>query len=512
MRVLLGDTWSEEYLDPTPHEDRVAVHVRRQIALAPVRDKYFVRRPDPVMLLAYLRAIGPKRVARKVLSRRAEARRNDAWVSVGVGTVGDDPVLFLLTAAPRGITRGVVPQVMTWPWPEERLLPGPGHLVPTGDQVPRSVDAAVAREVEALAGWSPEAGPATVSPSTVEALVDLLADASPGGFRVAPAAPSEGPWRERLERRDTDVRTSFTCFGYGQYAKTQAIANLGRHIDLACVHEIDPVQLGPIDREQGPAWDTSPVPRPDEPIVNAVLAGFHHTHAPIAVDLLDRGARHIVIEKPLATSHEQLDDLLAAMDRHPDARIHAAFQRRHAPFNERLRRDLGPGAASMSATVYEVPLPAHHWYRWPVVGNSVVSNGCHWIDYFLHVNDFADVTRHEAMVFRDHVVLGLELTNGASCSISLRHEGSPRLGVRDLITFWNGDVTVTIEDNSRYRAERGYRSPRPRRCPRVQSHEDMYVEFGRRIASDDRGDSRRSIEVSTRAMLVLAALVDDARG
>jgi hypothetical protein len=82
--------------------------------------------------------------------------------------------------------------------------------------------------------------------------------------------------------------------------------------------------------------------------------------------------------------------------------------------------------------------------------------------------------------------------------------------VRDLVTLWRGDATVTIEDNCRYRSEQGFGRSRSASCARLQSHEDMYVEFARRIQEDDRGDSRRSIEVSTRAMVRLAELVDAA--
>ena len=113
------------------------------------------------------------------------------------------------------------------------------------------------------------------------------------------------------------------------------------------------------------------------------------------------------------------------------------------------------------------------------------------------------------MVLADQVLV-LELSTGASCAISLRHVGSPRLGVRDLISLWHDDATVTIEDNSRYRSEQGFCRSRSASCSRLRSHEDMYVEFARRISEDSSGDSRRSIEISTRAMVRLAELVDEA--
>jgi predicted dehydrogenase len=277
------------------------------------------------------------------------------------------------------------------------------------------------------------------------------------------------------------------------------------------VHEINPAQLGPVRAGGRVAWDTSPDPRPDEVIENAVVAGYHHTHAPTAVHLLDRGTTHIVIEKPIATRIEQLEALTEAMARHPEARVHVAFQRRYSPFNDLLLTDLDGPPVSMAATVYEVPLPARHWYRWPIVGNAVVSNGCHWIDHFLFLNGYAQISRSEATPLASQTVLNLELENGASCSISLRHEGAPMRGVRDLCVFWKADASVVIEDMRRYVAERGFRRIRQRTTHPYSSLEAMYDEFGRRMALDLPGDDVASIRASALATLDLAQRVDAGR-
>jgi predicted dehydrogenase len=513
---LLDDAgrWHGGYLDQTVVPGTVRVRVQVQATIRSARDQFFVRPRDLRMVLAYTRAFGPTRVLRKIRSRQSESVRNDAWLSIGSGWAeeadGDVAVAFVATSAPKGVERIVVPRELVRPLEQPPLAGAPRHHI-GGVDVRRDLGDVAAEELDALAGWQPEEGTAPVlSPATWTRIGAVLAD-PPSGWTAAPPRPAASAVRERAEAGvlPTD-RPHYHVFGFGQYAKVNAIANLDLRLHLAGIHEINPAQLGPVPIEPGPALDTSPTPRDDEQIRNAVLAGYHHTHGPLAVQLLDRGARHVVIEKPLTTTGGQLDDLLAAMDRNPDARVHAAFQRRHAPFNRLVRKDLGHGPISMAATVYEVPLPARHWYRWPVVGNSVVSNGCHWIDYFLHLNDYADVVDHRAVVLPNQVLLVLELASGASCAISLRHEGSPRLGVRDLITLWRGDATVTIEDNCRYRSEQGFGRSRSASCARLQSHEDMYVEFARRIQEDDRGDSRRSIEVSTRAMVRLAELVDAA--
>jgi hypothetical protein len=165
----------------------------------------------------------------------------------------------------------------------------------------------------------------------------------------------------------------------------------------------------------------------------------------------------------------------------------------------------------MSAAVYEVPLPARHWYRWPIVGNAVISNGCHWIDHFLFINDYAPVTHLCAERLSTQLLLAIELANGASGTISLRHEGSPRRGVRDLCQFWHDDNTVTIEDLRRYRAERGFGRAIHRTTHPYRALEEMYQEFGRRIANDLPGDPPERIEASATTTIELARLLDRSR-
>ncbi len=522
--------WVEGLLDQTVVPGSRRVHVQRQWALCSASSQYFVRPRDPRMVLAYLRAFGPKRVWRKVRSRQQETTRNDAWLSVGAGWIDGDrsrPVLFVATGAPRGVERWVIPEVLLRPVsdrPEAEGIRAAMGEPPLHAAVPRAGADAGAQalgahahaELVALAGWQPEEGTEPVlTDGTWSALASMATTGSSalsGAWSVAPPRPPASDVRERVERTGTGPGTPpYHVFGYGQYAKVNATANLNERLHVAGVHEINPVQLGPVSGDDGPSLDTSPLPRADEQITNAVVAGYHHTHVPTAVALMEQGARHIIVEKPIAVNAAQVTELLDAMARHPEARVHCAFQRSYSPFNPLLRKDLGDGPTSMAATVYEVPLPDRHWYRWPVVGNAVISNGCHWIDYFLHVNGHTEVADLGATVLHDQTLLSMELTNGATASISLRHKGSPRLGVRDLIQFWTDDATATIEDNATYRAERGHWSTRSRKVHRSRATEEMYKEFGRRIASDLPGDDPRAIAVSATAVVELAALVDRAR-
>src|SRR5581483_3643815 len=212
------------------------------------------------------------------------------------------------------------------------------------------------------------------------------------------------------------------------------------------------------------------------------------------------------VEKPIVTTEEQLAEVLDAVQ--PGGRrLFSCFHKRYSPFNELALADLGiaPGdPVSYHCIVYEVPLPARHWYRWPRSRSRIVSNGCHWLDHFLFLNGFPDVRDATiAAVTPDALSCAVTLANGAVFTMVLTDRGSERLGVQDHVELRAGGVTVAIANGAVYRAEGPDRVLRRRRASRLAGHRRMYAAIGRAILEGEPGDSPRSIEVSAGLMLRL---------
>jgi predicted dehydrogenase len=360
----------------------------------------------------------------------------------------------------------------------------------------------------ALAGWSPWSG-RELDAGLVDAALDACEAIMTG--RLLPREATRLLLRERslppsmLIPAPRPTRPRVVAFGMGQYAKVVAVPRVRRHLDLACWHEIDPTQIG--RGRQGPwAVRTSGLPEPDERPDAFLLAGYHHTHAPIAVTALERGAS-VIVEKPIATTNEQLDALLAAMAEGP-GRVFVGFHKRYNPLTAMAREDLQLGdgrAVSMRCIVYEIPLPRNHWYLWPESRGRVLGNGCHWIDYCLCLNDWARPTRIESRALRNgDVVVTMDLENGASLAMTITEHGSDRLGVREHIHLTAGRRTATIRDDHLYEAESSTGVLRRHRVPKMAAFEKMYEHFGGSIAMGVGGDSTVSVEVSGRAALEAA--------
>jgi predicted dehydrogenase len=235
-----------------------------------------------------------------------------------------------------------------------------------------------------------------------------------------------------------------------------------------------------------------------------LIAGFHHTHAGLAVEALRRGG-FAVVEKPLITRRDQLDPLLAEVERSP--RLFACFHKRYSAFNAQAALDLAvrPGdPIHYHCVVFEEPLPDLHWYRWPNSGSRLVSNGCHWIDHFLFLNGYAKPIRSTVLrALGDIAIVTVELENGAVFSMTLGDQGSPRLGVREYIELRAGQRTSTIMDATRYRSEDRSRVLRRLRVGRQESYTRMYRSIGKTILAGGEGDSLASIEVCNRLLIDL---------
>lgn len=501
MRILVDDRWEDAYLDYWCAPGEVRLQVRRWLNVEELDGLYFQFEPRSSLrrLWDYSREVGPVEVARKVASRLSERGRNRKFVALGIGEVvgGEfegEVRAFVAPCHPECCERVALPESLTTRWDEDR---------PPRDELRLArIDAAVELPDE-LRGWQRESGRVLEPTSWMTEVTDALRAVDWSSVRRLEGAAT--PVRERRtgETPGRDAVRS-TLFGRGHYARTVVVPNLPDGIELSSVHELDPVLSA-----QSPVTDTAPRLREDERPDAVFVAGYHATHAPIACDALRRGAR-VVSEKPLATTSGQLAELLDAWVE--PSRYFAGFHRRHAPYNAWIREDLSPARGdplSYHCIVHEVSLPPNHWYRWPSSGSRLLSNGCHWIDHFLFLNDFEDVRAADARRVGEEVVATIELANGAAFTMTLTDRGSDRLGTREHTELRVADRTAVIEDGGSYRAEDGERLIRREKFHKLAAHAAMYRSIGERLIRGEPGDSRRSVRQSAELVLRLERSLDD---
>lgn len=512
MRVFTGEKWTDGFLDYHCRPEDCRIKVLACLTLASVEELYFVRSRSVRLVWNYLREIGFRDVYRKIVSRREERFRNEKFLSVGVGSIQEsgtssklcegDCVVFIAPAHPKCVERLVLPA---------DLVRSSDLVLPVEIQneaiVHSECSVALPGCLEELKGWSAFSGnPLQDLSSAFEAAQTMLMD--PLVWRMAGRFPVDSRGMP-LERRDTrkasgNERKQGVLFGYGNYAKVIVMPNIAPYVEIACIHEIDPLQI-PLEEKAGSKWDTADGLRPEEQYDAYFLAGFHHSHAPLAVKALMAGAC-AVVEKPLAVDSAQLSELLTAMAQSSGA-FYSCFHKRYQALNQQAYSDLRlerGHPVSYHCIVYEVPLPSRHWYRWPNSKSRLVSNGCHWIDHFLYLNDYCEVSMSDVFIARDGTInCSLELKNGALFTMVLTDQGSERVGVQDYIELRANGVTVRMRNGAVYESESRDRVLRKFRINKMESYRRMYRSIGQKIAQGLPGDTIESVRVSTDAVLQL---------
>jgi predicted dehydrogenase len=118
------------------------------------------------------------------------------------------------------------------------------------------------------------------------------------------------------------------------------------------------------------------------PEINAVaIVTRHNSHARLTAQAL-RAGKHVFVEKPLALTHEELEDVEAA---HAESGMHlmVGFNRRFAPQVQTMKRLLGAVTAPKSFVMVmnAGAIPANHWTQDPAAGGGrIIGEACHYID------------------------------------------------------------------------------------------------------------------------------------
>ena len=494
MHAMLAGRWRGDVLDEHCPEGAALIQVEAWCQVGGALQTRAALPAGAQRVWGYVRKVGVRRVVQKVRSRLQEVDAGERVLGVGVGRVlpcasaaaAGERVIFVATRHHAVQSRVVVPLALV------RSSPDGCHLKLT--------------EGHALAGASVYDGRELAGKLARKALDEaheVLERLARGGRapRALHAPDGADVCGARGER---DPLARATVFGRGHYARTCMMPHVRDAMGIGSVHELSPAMIPAAPGDI--TWSTSPHPEPqDEGALAWFIAGYHHHHAPLAVQALRRGIA-AVVEKPVVVSHAQLDALLEAM-RSSQAALFQGFHRRHAAYDAWLRRDLraGSGASPLDyhAIVHEIPLPPHHWYNWPASGSRLLSNGCHWVDHFLWLNAGAAVVRQRAQRLGSggiEVSLGLE--NGASFTLALSERGTSRTGVREVVEV-RGEGRMARLVDSAYQAEDRHRVLRRGRVREHETYARMYRKYCARILAGEGGERAQDVERVWRVILEL---------
>lgn len=522
MRILTGKKWLSGFLDYYRNKTEYRIQVLAWKNLEKLENVYHTRAKSLRLLWNYLPVVGPEGLWTKTWSRIREERRNEKYISCGIGKIieaADDNefalgemVSFIAPWHPALAERIVLPKELIFKL-ENTETPQKGGQNIIYLPLTKQEKNGWWKEIKA---WSVYAG-VEINEKTRKALEknlrqELKNTEWPKAEEIKAADPGPISQTKGQITRTDPQRKKGVLFGFGNYAKINIIPYTKKFVDITTVHEIDPTQIFMGGRVQ--KWDSAPFPAKDEKYDVYFVASYNHTHIPITLHGLKQGA-YVLMEKPVAMDYEELSELEKTL-KTVGRKLFVGFHKRYGAFNKMALKDLGVTYGepiSYHSIVYELEQPEYFWYNWPVSRSTFLANGCHQIDHFLHLNNWSKPVNAEIKLLRDHTVLvWLELENGATFTTAFSEKGSLRVGPRDRVELKVRGRDVRITDAIHYLSEDNRRIIRKMRIFKTNSYKDMYQTIGRKIAANEPGDSLESLMISTKLMLDLEEKLQKMKG
>jgi len=120
----------------------------------------------------------------------------------------------------------------------------------------------------------------------------------------------------------------------------------------------------------------------DDGVDSVLIATRHDSHASLTARAL-RNGQAVYVEKPLAVTLEQLEEVERAHAEAASPLLMVGFNRRFAPLARSMKKLLDRVAQpkSLVATINAGVMASNHWVHHPVMGGGrIVGEGCHFVD------------------------------------------------------------------------------------------------------------------------------------
>ncbi len=252
----------------------------------------------------------------------------------------------------------------------------------------------------------------------------------------------------------------------------------------------------------------------NHPGVDAVFVlTRHNLHAPMIVDALKAG-KYVFCEKPLALSHQELDDIIEARE---GARgdVMVGFNRRFAPLVKRIEEHFAGRShpLMMSYRVNAGFIPHDHWVHDPIEGGGrILGEACHFVDLLQHLagappirvsaESIAGDTRYRG---DDNVSITLSFADGSVGTVLYTAMGSSRASKEYLEVLGEGKSailddfrTLDLYDGGRHKShksanqDKGFNEEMSRFVAAVRNGDEMPIPFEQSAAT-----TRATLEVLT---------------
>ena len=270
--------------------------------------------------------------------------------------------------------------------------------------------------------------------------------------------------RPRADTRAEIVRIGL--IGAGDYAKSMLLPNFKTSgAEFHAIATATGVTARAVGEQYGFRYCVSGTEEIiGDPEVNlTVIATRHSSHAELARRALEAG-KHVFVEKPLALTDEELDDVLVAAA--SGGELMVGFNRRFSPlaiaavdfFKDRQT------PLSINYRINAGRISPNHWVHDGPEGGRIVGEVCHFVDLVhfltgsLTTRVFAEsiTSRSSEVTDEESVFVMLRMRDGSNASIAYLAEGDKSLP-KERIEIFGGGRSFVIDD---FRSATAYENSR----------------------------------------------------
>ena len=257
-------------------------------------------------------------------------------------------------------------------------------------------------------------------------------------------------------RSATNAKTvRLGLIGAGDYAKSMLLPNFkAAGAEFQAIATASGVTARSVGEQHGFRFCASGAAEVinDADVNLVVVATRHASHAGLVRAAL-LANKNVFVEKPLATSDEELEEVLAAAA--SGGVLMVGFNRRFSPLAhkafELFKNRQFP--LSINYRVNAGRIPQSHWVHDPGEGGRLIGEVCHFIDFVhfitgsLTTRVFAEgiASRDSEATDEDSVFVTLRLADGSNASIAYLAEGDKALP-KERIEVFGGGKSFVIDD------------------------------------------------------------------
>lgn len=186
----------------------------------------------------------------------------------------------------------------------------------------------------------------------------------------------------------------------------------------------------------------------NQEINTVVIATRHNLHARQVCQAFKSG-KHVFVEKPLALTHKELEEINSAYGAAKNQLLMVGFNRRFASQIQTIKNLLATDATPKSfiMTVNAGFIPVEHWTQDPEVGGGrMIGEGCHFIDLLRYLAGAkikswqAECIQSPVGIIDDKAMVLLAFDDGSCGVINYLANGHKAVSKERLEVFCNGKI------------------------------------------------------------------------